>query len=433
MQKGYFQMFPIDNKMPNNIVWNENWINPYESAWNIGEKLYSANVSNDIYNSVLNTSKGGSRFNYIYKNVIYSLGPLSSEFLDSYTQYSSELISILENPTLFILKELRYCPCCAKDGYHSILHQIIFFKQCYIHNTQDLINLCNCKNNYCIFRKKYDIEPPFACKRCGKQIPFPSVIEGINNKWNNNNLKNKILNKSIHYNKNVNKIFTIDIFHSIKYYEEQKSNFTNKQLLVLRMIYNNEKIVNLPKPILSEDINNKHNQLLFLSYEIQMYLKNNYSRYICEKQYDLIYRHYNEESFKKYIKEIVAAYYLMGELLGIANIDRIYPVNFFRLQEEYDSGYNIFLNSINSNFLTKSLINNSIQHVYYNCIKYRTYNITNYIYKSYVTIRYKEILDRLKNSTVEDYPLNAYQIKHNIQNYQNYLIILLDDGKLLLY
>lgn len=411
-------------------IWNDNWINPYESAWNIGEKIFAANVSANIYNQMMGVSVTGISINYSKDGLLYSRGPFNSSFVPYFMQDGVDFFDIFSSESYYLSKKIRYCPECAKYGYHSIFHQLIYMDKCIIHNRK-LHYLCTCNNSGIIEWKTNRHNSPFSCRMCCKVLPYPEVAEGIVNKWSNAKRLNKVKPSS-----EIKHIYTVDLIYMMDNHDIDRRRLTDKQLNLLLNITKGVKIDSLPKPILISDINMADEHLLFLAEKIQDYLVTNYGVSYCKKQFCLLGRYMSKESYSNFDFDIIAAFYLMGELLCKNHLDRIYPVNFLGIPDWFDSSYNELLDCIDKCFLRK--INMEIpRYTAANSFErknYRTYAIVNYMYKIYATIRYKEIKEHLINSSEDNYPVNPNNITIKAENkYPIFIILEMCNGKLLLY
>lgn len=403
-------------------AWNDEWVNPYESAWNIGEKIYASNISARIYNELMGVTTSGIKINYNSNCLLYSKGIIKSAFIPRFMQDGTSFFKAFKGNSYYFSTKLRYCPECAKHGYHSIFHQLIYLDRCIIHNDT-LLNLCDC-NDSGIISGKRKLHIPFSCKNCGAHMPYPEVADGIINKWHNTN-QFKIL-PSVE----VKNIYTVDVF--IGEITIQRERLTSKQLEVLQNITMGKSLNEFPTPELVEDIDSINTPLLFLANEIQDHIIEKYGKEYCEEQFYLLRRYRSASAYEYFDFTIIAAFYLMGELLCESNLDRIYPVNFNVLPFEFDNYYTGLLEGIQRYFLRDK--NCHIPQCYLDRIKYKTYKVVNRIYKAYATERYHEIKRALINSSPMNYPLNSNYIPFEADsNYSIYLILETNAGKLYLY
>lgn len=405
-------MFPLDNGK-NGYTWSDNWIHPYESAWNIGEKLYAANVSKELYNRIINVSQNGIKMNYSSKLLSYLKGPVKSDFFEPFLQSSQVILNQLFDKEYYTLSQTRYCPECAKLGYHSVIHQLSFMDKCFIHN-QKLVFLCDCEYSSALVWKCKE-HLPFSCVKCGAKMPYPEVSDGIMNKW-----KNEIIFSKLVPSLEIKQIYTVDVMYDNS---SRRGTLSSIQRDVLKRVLFEESIERFPKPLLICNQNKYDKHLSFLAKEIQNYIIEKYGEEKCKEQFYLLERYVNADSYSKFQFDIIAAFYLMGELLKESYLDRIYPVQFGGMTAKNDYYNNILLLSVNKLFLHHK-----------KQTKYNIYEIINYIYKEYAIIRYSEIRNALTSSEATDYPIYGYHIPVGSNKvYPVYIIIETKDELLRLY
>lgn len=169
-------------------TWRKEWINKYESPWGILEKFkYANSISNNELYQLLGTpnEKGVMRKKIIESHKSYiTLDGFDKDKLKNILGVniketnSDNIINILslllKNKSIrdidiekYFDKNIKICPVCIKEGYHSTLHQCILFDYCFIHN-QKLLTLCPvCNgNNLYEFSHNYD-KYGFQCSKCG--------------------------------------------------------------------------------------------------------------------------------------------------------------------------------------------------------------------------------------------------------------------------
>lgn len=409
-----------------NYIWNSDWIREYESAWNIGEKLYAANLSPNIYNSLMGVSSNGIKTNFYNEAMAYYKGPLSSKFVSQFTKESSNYFSLYSAPEYYILHEVRYCPDCAtRYGYHSIFHQLSFIDNCFIHDKK-LRYLCNCNENG-VINWKINGCKTFSCKKCNNRLPYPNIFDCITKKWQSKYFKPADYIKSHNETK---KIYTVDLLH--RHNPVFKGRLTDKQRRVLQKITRGEEIATFPEPEFTDNIMNARVPLTFMAKEIDNYINNTYNPKKCIEQFYLLERYISSSNYNSFDFEIITAYYMIGELICKGNLDRIYYTNEMVLSVTYDNSYNPILTCIQYDFLKH--IDNNLPLTYAEISNYKTFALINYIYKIYVKNRYEEIKTHLISSHDDDYPLNSHRIPiKSTSNYPVFLILELYDGKLLLY
>lgn len=415
-------MFPLDNGK-NGYTWSDDWIHPYESAWNIGEKLYAANVSKELYNRIINVSQNGIKMNYSSKLLSYLKGPVKSDFFDPFLQSSKVIMNQLFDKEYYTLSQARYCPECAKLGYHSVIHQLSFMDKCFIHK-QKLVFLCDCEYSSALVWKRAN-HLPFSCGKCGAKMPYPEVSDGIINKW-----QTQICFNKFETSKEIKAVYTVDIIYDCD--SSKRGTLSSVQCDILKKVLFGEKISYFPKPILIDNPIEFNKQLPFFAKEIQKYIIEKYGEDKCKEQFYLLKRHIDPVSYSKFDFNIIPAFYLIGELLKEHYLDRIYPVRIGGMCVENDYYDNIILRSPNKflNYYHLEYVSDS--HI--GRISCKTCKLVNYIYKKYAIIRYNEIRNTLISSEATDYPINGYHIPIGSNNiYPIFIIILIRDGTLLLY
>jgi hypothetical protein len=194
-------------------TWNKNWILPFESPWSILQKFQYTNVlrDTDIFKTL-----GGERirkkksplWSQMDRKLIdlnafdddRSKAILNISIKELNDQHYSRLLGS-ENLNLvytYFDRELRYCPECLKNGYHSILHQFKLFELCSVHN-QAIQNQCpSCHSTIPYELNEKHFKEPFQCK-CGhsfiekdylfKLLSFATELKEQNIKFKNKEIK----------------------------------------------------------------------------------------------------------------------------------------------------------------------------------------------------------------------------------------------------
>lgn len=129
----------------NGYLWSVDWIQPYESAWGIIEKIKYANcISNAEF--LIHFAKDYKPYKH---NSYWDLSWIDSERFISKMNFDVDrcnqetlknILGILvfqkNSFDLLYRENLTYCPVCIKTGYHSIFHQLLLFKVCPIHDIE---------------------------------------------------------------------------------------------------------------------------------------------------------------------------------------------------------------------------------------------------------------------------------------------------------
>lgn len=169
-------------QLESSILWNNNWIQKFESNWSIFEKLRFANVitGNELLDYFAGATIKGRKVANLSdkKRSLKTLDNLCDTKL--YSVFKSNLqnnqdLFMIDICKLFSKKHhldlfnevLKFCPKCISAGYHSFFHQVRLFNNCAFHPEEGLITLCNkCDNEF----RSYSIgkkEEPFCCQHCG--------------------------------------------------------------------------------------------------------------------------------------------------------------------------------------------------------------------------------------------------------------------------
>lgn len=135
------------------ISWRENWVDPFESPWNIIEKF---KYINQITNKDLKASNSLIFVDYIEKNI--------GSLLRSRKKLSIETLSYfgINNTYPLIYPKVKFCPLCIRDGYHSFLHQLSILHICPFHQTELYTQCpnCNSESNY----TSLGFDRPYTCE-----------------------------------------------------------------------------------------------------------------------------------------------------------------------------------------------------------------------------------------------------------------------------
>lgn len=147
-----------------NLTWNSNWIDKYESIWSVLEKFKVANVLTD--NQILDyfgneNVKKLKHVKYSGKSVrnLINCSGLDMNLLNKKLgfDFSSQVKLISKVITFysgskhlsFLSNNLRFCPHCMKNSYHSVFHQLLFFDTCVFHPNVKLQTKCeSCKLDF---------------------------------------------------------------------------------------------------------------------------------------------------------------------------------------------------------------------------------------------------------------------------------------------
>ncbi|KRE36555.1 hypothetical protein [Paenibacillus sp. Soil724D2] len=152
------------------ITWNPAWVNPFESAWSIFEKIKYANAltsrdfSNEYIIKIINRSYNGlhkylSEFNkYNLENITQAIGLNPYEHTNLYMKQLIGMFPNQKDAAFLIRPDHTFCEECLSMGHHSLFHQFGLLHKCPYH-------LSNLKN---------------ICNSCGKKTPFNSLNKKSN-------------------------------------------------------------------------------------------------------------------------------------------------------------------------------------------------------------------------------------------------------------
>lgn len=258
-------------------------------------------------------------------------------------------------------------------------------------------------------KSKDDNVQAFQCE-CGKQLPIPNTADGIIQLW-----KKPIKNCTIERPGNLKSIKIIDF-----------NNYSNKGLSISILSKSNYKVLSdyfytgtsSIKPILYDNKRNEceclfaaeyiHNKIIEL-HGIEEFKRHYYKmKRLCNYDID------------GYNNNILAAIYLIYELLSKSYIDQIYPVKVEYGILEKDYVYNDFI----------SFSRNIFKHN--NDSFYKVNNIQNYIYKRLLEERFKQLKNCFLSNNKDDFPISGWRIKYK-KGFPIFIIVEDIKGNILLY
>lgn len=125
-------------------LWDKNWVRPYESMWSILNTYKKVNV---ISNNAMLMKSLGIRINApiaheyflsygIFCNISSTVNDFDNIFSNLVPEwYKAQLEEITSKRDIsdFFTDKISYCPECAKNGYHSIFHQLKGIQKCPFH------------------------------------------------------------------------------------------------------------------------------------------------------------------------------------------------------------------------------------------------------------------------------------------------------------
>ncbi|MBD5797376.1 hypothetical protein BHU24_22160 [Bacillus pseudomycoides] len=167
-----------DNK-GKSYSWNPAWIQPLESPFSIFQKFMFANVFplSKLYGvfgsclfrvrkiPVINKKFGSlSSLEGFDRETIHNILKIDLKYIEITTlkQFHNDNANLWKSDKY----HLKYCQECLKQGYHSLLHQLVYIDYCFIHNTP-LKNTCpSCTVVFIYNLKELRFSGPFKCE-CG--------------------------------------------------------------------------------------------------------------------------------------------------------------------------------------------------------------------------------------------------------------------------
>lgn len=191
------------------IVWRREWIRPYESAWSIFEKFKFANI---VERSTIIRAFGiekvqkikGSHIGDQFRDLLHlkGLDPSLTEYYLSFDLHThndqtikkilSPLGKYLGRSDSWFSTHLKWCKTCLQNGYHSVLHQFILFKNCPFHQEPLIENCPGCDASIPFLISDSNLGGAFLCK-CG--FLFSDASKGWNNWCTDINIKDKQVKK----------------------------------------------------------------------------------------------------------------------------------------------------------------------------------------------------------------------------------------------
>lgn len=156
------------------LIWNNNFIKPFETYAGIAAKVCFLNICNLRLLNIKVPSlylDAVERFIDPYKNLESILGKEGEEIIKNYTNQIFGLfnVHIEHNIQHLLRKEFTICPKCIYFGYHSIIHQLSFMDECCIHKIPLLRECPKCHSAN--FEWTIDrTSRAYICKVCGR--PF---------------------------------------------------------------------------------------------------------------------------------------------------------------------------------------------------------------------------------------------------------------------
>ena len=160
-------------------VWTTRWCLPHESAFNRLQKYAWANLASasDIARDLFGVKVSSStsvRFrellcgDWISQSKLHP--PPGLTLQDGFVSaYGGTWPRLLASATAF-----RYCECCLREGYHSILFQIEGLTKCPRHGLPLRSQCPHCgSRTACLALQKLSFLMPFHCRECGRPLAEP--------------------------------------------------------------------------------------------------------------------------------------------------------------------------------------------------------------------------------------------------------------------
>lgn len=172
------------------INWNPLWLNPFESAWSIIEKIKYANAissrdfvgefgTRDSNGRLINQRNSLLKFNGVDLNLLnQSSGTNFNKHLEYYFDKMIGMFAHLDT-NLLLRKQFTYCEECLSRGYHSLLHQFIFIDKCPYHLNNLTTNCNSCCKSFSCKIHNHKSKGGFQCTCSGYYIDlkFNSLSE----------------------------------------------------------------------------------------------------------------------------------------------------------------------------------------------------------------------------------------------------------------
>lgn len=185
------------NRSRDCVVWQLDWVSPFESPWGILEKFRFANAASidDIFylmGSELVKNKKSKQWSNRDRNLftLDGIGDTSVEevlgcnYKQSVLNESEQLLGVLpiRDASLYYHKSLTYCLRCIQAGHHSLFHQSTLIDRCPYHATK-LRNKCpSCKREIPYMINDSWSKSPFTCL-CGYSFLKGSSYRAITRRW----------------------------------------------------------------------------------------------------------------------------------------------------------------------------------------------------------------------------------------------------------
>ena len=130
-------------------LWKQEWVRPYESIWSLINTYKTVNLlkSNlDAMNSLgLNIQFSTNDF-YLPYGIFCNVSSYKNDINDIIGQLSpawhkKQLRDMFDKDDIspFISKQLKFCPKCMENGYHSVFHQLKGVRKCPFHPEVTLV------------------------------------------------------------------------------------------------------------------------------------------------------------------------------------------------------------------------------------------------------------------------------------------------------
>lgn len=428
-------------------TWRKEWVNKYESTWGVLEKFKYANmVSNTelyqllgepnqigiIRGKLIEDHKSYITMNGFNENKVKSV--LGVNLKEKNNNDILGILSVLlKNRNIkgkdiekYFDKNIRICPVCIKEAYHSILHQCNLFDYCFIHDQKllEVCPKCNHRNLYEFNDNNNDFG--FRCLKCG-HLYFEYSYTFFE-KWNRNitNIKTNYKKWLDLNNKHKDRYiitYSYDIQNEKK--QEKKLNYNQICDIFFYILDNpiNMKISNLKVVAYKEIYSAKDKDLNLTLMDIRHQLYKSYKAILKSISRNLINRNeYIRRNIRSIGKNKYKVYFYQNEIKKY-NISKIIDNLDVKLDDQiYWYSYILWRRDIDGldsyeDVHTKSYYGDYIysgEAFYYRATKSEIYKYVEYCYNEYTIYKHSKPFDFI--CIIEN--IMAYML---LQHYKNWM------------
>lgn len=418
-------------------IWNKNFILPYESMWSIFEKFKYFNALTNKDLKKLNIIRSYSRFkvsDYFYINIQivqkHEKDLINLFKIDIDRHFKFMKMFIWNDYYEYFNDQIKICPLCIKNGYHSYIHQFLWEENCFIHPNNKLIatNL------------KYSI---------GNEAdsPYGNDDEIFKNIEPSSNILYKILSKNTiskfnnlkPYNENIKHI---GIFNFNNGHSKNKYKYTwNNTQACIHEIFNN----NLKSGSVVYEINKKRAELVWRTYNYlddihDVFFRNRWFRDYAYSYSMELYNNFDKEIIESTLTNVRSSYglYALGGELYDYNSKAIAIIitacnltSYNNLNNKISDAFGYYWKKNNNNFcLLEEEFRNYVDKCEYNFQKTIILELYKIIAKKLYNIIYKRASTGYYDKKIDFELVDHICFPHYIVIEENYClkIIEVDDG-----